>query len=179
MIRRAQEKYGSLGNVNFQVEDVISLPFDKESFDVVISQRCLINLTSWLDQMKAIHQIHRVVKPGGFFILQEGSRQGRECLNQAREMLGLMRMPTVEYNLDFDEETLWPFLRELFDIVDVRRFGLYDLISRVVHPLQVSPEEPKYDAKINEVAAKVCARMHGAEPMAREFSAVMRRPVKM
>ena len=31
-------------------------------------------------------------------------------------------------------------------------FGVYYLITRLVHPAIVAPEQPRYDAKINEVA---------------------------
>jgi hypothetical protein len=84
-------------------------------------------------------------------------------------------MPVVPFNLDFDEETLWPFIRHDFDIVEVRRFGLYDLISRIVHPLLVSPAEPQYAAKINDVARQVAAQLRGADELSREFSAFLRR----
>jgi SAM-dependent methyltransferase len=175
MIERAGREFGHLPNISFAVQDVLDLDFPPESFDVVISQRCLINLPTWETQQKAITNIARVLKPGGYFFLQEGSRQGRERLNQVRETFGLSRMPTVAYNLDFDEENLWPFVCRYFDIVEVRRFGLYDLISRVVHPLLVSPAEPRYDAKINEVARRVSAKLRGADELAREFSAFLRR----
>ena len=84
-------------------------------------------------------------------------------------------MPPVPFNLDFDEEELWPFVREHFHVVEVRRFGLYDLISRVVHPLLVSPADPEYDSKINEVARDVSAKLRGMDELSREFSALLRR----
>jgi hypothetical protein len=82
-------------------------------------------------------------------------------------------MPPVAFNLDFDEDKLWPFVRRFFDIAKVRRLGLYDLISRVVHPLLIGPQEPQYDAPINQVAARVGAMLEGADDVAREFSAVL------
>jgi len=175
MIRRAKREFGRLQNVDFAVQDVLNLDFPPNSFDVVISQRCLINLPTWESQQEAIINITNVLKTDGCFFLQEGTRQGRERLNQVREMFGLGRMPVVGYNLDFDEEKLWPFLRQYFDIVEVRRFGLYDLISRVVHPLLVSPLEPQYDAKINEIAGRVSAKLQGDGDLSREFSAFLRR----
>jgi ubiquinone/menaquinone biosynthesis C-methylase UbiE len=174
-IRRARRNYGHVPNLEFAVQDVMALSLPDRSFDVVVSQRCLINLPSWEEQQQGLLQIARVVKPGGFFFMQEGTQQGRESLNQAREMLGVPRMPDVEYNLDFDERTLWPFLRRHYDVVEVRRLGLYDLISRIVHPMLVRPAEPRYDAAINEIARRVSARMRGADELAREFSAVLRR----
>jgi SAM-dependent methyltransferase len=175
MIERAKRKFHDLPNVEFIKQDVLELNLQMQSFDVAISQRCLINLPTWETQQKALINIANVLKPGGFFFFQEGTRQGREKLNQIRETFGLDRMPPVAFNLDFDEELLWPYLRQYFDIVEIRRFGIYDLISRIVHPLIVSPEKPQYDAKINEVAWHLSAKLTGAEEMSREFSAVLRR----
>jgi SAM-dependent methyltransferase len=175
MIERARREHGHLRNVTFAVQDVLALDLPPASFDGVVSQRCLINLTSWEDQQQAIRSLAGVLKPGGSFIMQEGTRQGREALNRARERLGLPRMPPVAYNLDFDEERLWPFLETCFAVVEVRRFGLYDLISRIVHPLLVRPEEPRYEARINEVAGEVAAALPGMDELSREFSAHLRR----
>lgn len=175
MIARARSKYGHLENVRFEVQDVLHLDLPAANFDVAISQRCLINLTTWQQQQQAIRNVARTLKPQGFFFLQEGTQQGRARLNQVREVFELSRMPDVSYNLDFDEETLWPFLRQFFRIVEVRRFGLYDLISRVVHPLLVSPEEPRYDARINEIARRVATHLQGTDDLSREFFAVLRR----
>lgn len=175
MIDRACKDYGHIKNIGFVVQDILAISSPLQSFDVALSQRCLINLTSWEDQQKAIINIAKVLKPGGVFLLQEGSKQGREHLNQARQAVGLEYMPPVPFNLDFDEDKLWVFIREYFDIVEIRRFGLYDLISRLVHPLLVEPETPKYDAKINEVARLVSSKLRGADELGREFSAFLRR----
>lgn len=175
MIKRASNKLGQVPNVTFQVQDVLNLDLPAAEFDVAICQRCLINLVSWEAQQKALANIARVLKPGGLFFFQEGTRQGRETLNRVREGFGLSLMPPVSYNLDFDEDKLWPFLDQFFEVVKLRRLGLYDLISRVVHPLLVSPAEPQYDARINQVAAQVSAKLDGCDALAREFSAVLRR----
>jgi ubiquinone/menaquinone biosynthesis C-methylase UbiE len=175
MVERAKKKFGQLPNVEFEVQNVLDLRFPSMSFDIVICQRCLINLVTWEAQQKAITEIFTVLKPGGCFFLQEGTCQGRERLNQVREILGLSRMPPVPYNLDFDEEKLWPFIRQYFEIVEVRRFGIYDLISRVLHPLLVRPEEPLYDSRINEIASEIAAKLPGVDELSREFSAFLRR----
>jgi SAM-dependent methyltransferase len=175
MIGRAKRNFGHLPNVHFEVQDVLDLRFPASSFDIVISQRCLINLPTWEAQQKAMVGITKILKPGSYFFLQEGTQQGRESLNQAREIFGLDRMPVVTYNLDFDEQKLWPFIRKYYEIVEIRRFGLYDFISRVVHPLLVSPSVPRYDAKINEVAWHIARKLRGMDDLSREFSAFLRR----
>jgi SAM-dependent methyltransferase len=175
MIARAKREYGAIPNITFEVRDILSpLPYTEKTFDVAIAQRCLINLATWENQQKAIEHIARVIKPGGYFIMQEGTRQGREGLNQLREKMGLPRMPDVEFNSDLDEVELWPFVRRHFEIVEIRRYGLYDLIARVVHPLLVAPAQPDYEAKINDVARRIAAATDAAGDVSRWFTAFLR-----
>lgn len=175
MIARAKREYGAIPNITFEVQDILSpLPYVENTFDVAVAQRCLINLATWQNQQKAIAQIARVIKPGGCFIMQEGTRQGREGLNQLRVKMGLPRMPDVEFNSDLDEDALWPFIREYFEIVEIRRYGLYDLIARVVHPLLVAPAQPDYEAKINDVARRIAGATDAAGDVSRWFTAFLR-----
>jgi SAM-dependent methyltransferase len=175
MIARAKREYGEIRNITFEVGDVLSpLPYAARTFDVAIAQRCLINLATWENQQKAIAHIAQVIRPGGYFLMQEGTRQGREGLNKLRERMGLPRMPDVAFNSDFDEETLWPFLDQHFEVVEIRRYGLYDLIARVVHPLLVAPAQPEYEAKINDVARRLAATNDAAGEVSRWFTAFLR-----
>src|SRR4030095_16999488 len=162
-------------NLRFEVQDILALDLPPASYDIAVSQRCLIHLTSWTAQQKALSNIARILKPGGLLILQEGTKQGREALNQARDAVGLNQMPIVPFNLDCDEGVLWQYLSKLFQIVRIRRIGMYDLISRIIHPLLVAPDEPKYEAKINEIAWRVSSKLEGVDRLAREFSAVLSR----
>lgn len=175
MISRAKREYGDIPNITFEVRDILSpLTYPPKSFGVAVAQRCLINLATWEDQQKAIEHIAQVIRPGGYFVMQEGTRQGREGLNALREQMGLPRMPDVPFNSDLDEMTLWPFLRRHFEIVQIRRYGLYDLVARVVHPLLVAPAQPDYEAKINEIARQVAAATDAAGEVSRWFTAFLR-----
>jgi hypothetical protein len=66
----------------------------------------------------------------------------------------------AEYNWfsnKFDEEEMLPRALNIFSRLEhVQRFGMYYFVSRVIHPLLVSPEQPKYDAKINDIARLIC-----------------------
>ncbi|MGH7233726.1 MAG: class I SAM-dependent methyltransferase [Nitrospiraceae bacterium] len=65
MLAAARRKAQALGlaNVTFRTADVTTLPFESDSFDAVTSRFCLMFLP---DIPKAIGEIARVLKPGGY-----------------------------------------------------------------------------------------------------------------
>ena len=142
-------------NLSFKQMDVLDLTFPDHVFDVVISERCLINLRSWEDQRQAMLEIKRVLKSGGRFLMIEGTNEGLNGLNRIRESYGLHKIERHWHNLLLDDDKLMGFLENNFKIDEIRSLGTYYFISRVVHPLMVLPEEPKFEAKINEVARKI------------------------
>jgi ubiquinone/menaquinone biosynthesis C-methylase UbiE len=139
--------------------DVRDLPFSDSSFDTVISERCLLNLPTREDQELAIREAHRVLAPGGRFISVEGTEDGLGRLNRVRRLLGLDAIPSTARDnvssLKFSEGTIESYFRQFFHIEAKQSFGTYYLISRVVHPLLVAPESPRFDAKINTIARQV------------------------
>jgi len=139
--------------------DVRHLPFESNSFDCIISERCLLNLPSREMQYDTIKEIHRVLNNGGIYVMVEGTEDGLERLNDIREKVGLEVIPTVSKDnassLKFKEKELDEFLTTLFDIENKQYFGLYYLISRVIHPLMTYPEQPRFDAKINDIARRI------------------------
>ena len=160
----------------FRVQNVLDLdPSSLGLFDVVLSERCLINLTSWDDQKRALANISSVVKPGGRFIFVEGCKQGRERLDELRQAVGLDKMPDVWHNLDFDEQDTLAYLRRFFTVEHRAHLGVYDFISRVVHPLMVAPEQPCYDSKYNKIAAELCRISQEFKDLSRVLFLVLQR----
>jgi len=153
------------GRADFLVADVTHLNFRVSSFDVVISQRCLLNLPSREKQWKAMGEISRILKRGGRYLMIEGTLQGLRNLNRMREMFGLEAIPANAPNYNwcsnkFDEDEMLEVTGRLFaELEYVQRFGMYYFISRIIHPLLVSPEQPRYDARINEIARRICSRI--------------------
>jgi arsenite methyltransferase len=70
MVERARASLARLGlaHVTFQVGEAEALPFPDNDFDAVISNG-VFNLT--LDKKKALHEAHRVLKPGGRLMLAD------------------------------------------------------------------------------------------------------------
>jgi SAM-dependent methyltransferase len=155
MIRRARS---TPSDAKFATCNVLNLESaDFGAFDVVITERCLINLASWEEQQQALRNIASVIAPGGRLLFIEGSADGRERLNALRGVVGLDTMPTVWHNIDFKSSELLRFFKEETDleVEHALHFGTYDFIARIVHPLLVAPDAPQYDTRINQIAAKL------------------------
>jgi SAM-dependent methyltransferase len=68
---------GVADRVEVQTADMRELPFADSVFDVVLSRAAIHNLYSAGDRAKAILQIARVLKPGGYALIDD-IRHGRE-----------------------------------------------------------------------------------------------------
>lgn len=70
MIAKARMNNEKLGfkNVEFVQGDIEDMPFNNDTFDVVISN-CVLNLVP--DKEKAFSEIYRVLKPGGHFCVSD------------------------------------------------------------------------------------------------------------
>jgi ubiquinone/menaquinone biosynthesis C-methylase UbiE len=163
--RSATGRFALRGSVQFAVGDVTQLELADRSMDVVISQRCLLNLPNREAQWTAMEEVARVLRPGGRYLMMEGSLHGLRKLNEARTSFGLEPIPEAEgtynwFSNKFEDEEMLARARSIFSkVIGVQRFGMYYFISRVIHPLLVSPEAPRYDAPINAVARKICEKM--------------------
>jgi len=157
---KAVEEADLLGAVAFEQASVLELPFEDNTFDVITSARCLMALLDWPRQQEALTELQRVLKRNGVLVLMEGTLQGLERLNHARRQFGIDEIPAVDHKrlitLKFDEPQLISFGLTLFDLVTIHRFGMYYFITRVLHPLLVAPEQPRNDARINDIAREIC-----------------------
>ena len=59
-------KSGSTNKISWMKEDIMNISFDSDSFDVIISCETIEHIQN---PKKALEELHRVLKPGGFLIL--------------------------------------------------------------------------------------------------------------
>ena len=104
----------NLPGVQFQAADVLKLEFSDASFDVIFSERCLINLDTWVKQRQALTEAARVLKPGGVFLVMEAFTDGLEKLNEARNAVGLGRISQPFHNRFFDKRSFLEFMKSQF-----------------------------------------------------------------
>ncbi len=70
MLLVAKQKTAHIKNISLTQGDAMNLPYDDNSFDIVTIGFGLRNLP---DYQAAIHEVYRVLKPGGQFVILETS----------------------------------------------------------------------------------------------------------
>ncbi|HYK20548.1 MAG TPA: hypothetical protein VEV42_07425, partial [Pyrinomonadaceae bacterium] len=121
-------------------------------YDVVVSQRFLINLMEWKLQQQVLLDLTSMLKPGGRLLMLEGSRQGVDSLNQFRAAMGLEPIPVKWHNLFFDDRALIEFMREHgHQLLAEDGLGTYFLLTRGVRP--VFDQTLDWDSEFNRRAA--------------------------
>lgn len=157
--RRNSAENAPGASIDFRCASVENLPFADRTFDVVTSHRCLMALLDWEKQKKALLDIHRVLRPGGIYVMMEGTFDGLGRLNFYRRKFGL---PEIEADgndrlmtLKFHERQLTEFCEPYFELLRTQRFGMYYFLTRIVQPLLVAPENPRYDHPLNKVAKQI------------------------
>lgn len=157
--KQLSKKIKTKGNVKFEECDVLNVKLPEKEFDVVVTQRLLINLQSKQAQKKILNKIHSCLKPKGMYLMCEATSEGLDRLNQVRRVVGLTPIPNTSkhnfWSLKLKERKMEQFLENKFSIKKIQTFGIYFLISRVVYPLLIKPKKPKYNAKINYAAKEL------------------------
>lgn len=87
-----------LKNVTFikgdmRIESILEGPYD-----VIITQRSIINILSWEGQAKALKNIAQNLKPGGFYLMVESFKGPWLALNEARAEVGCNPLPMSRHN---------------------------------------------------------------------------------
>jgi ubiquinone/menaquinone biosynthesis C-methylase UbiE len=135
--------------------DVRSLGALDASFDVVVSERCIINVMSQDDQAQALREVARVLRPGGHFICVEAFMDGLGDLNSARDELGLPPNVQPHHNLWFDKKWFLETIEPMFHVLNHDGSELptpnflssHYFISRVLYP-SVTKREVLYNTHL-------------------------------
>ncbi|MFQ5472514.1 MAG: class I SAM-dependent methyltransferase [Dehalococcoidia bacterium] len=132
-----------LGQVEFDVGDIMALEAPDEPYDRVVVVRVLINLGSWDNQRSALRQCARMLKPGGLLLLSEAVRQGWERLNRLRREWQLTDLPMPPFNAYLDEDQVAEAAAADFELVSADYFAsTYFVGTRLLKPLLAGLLEP-------------------------------------
>lgn len=148
------------GRVKFVTGDLTNLKsiFDNLLFDVIITDRCLINLESFESQIKAISEIIDCLKSDGYYLGIENFIEGQNNMNKFRSSMGLAEIPIRWHNLFLKEEKFLQELKKYFQSCEIHDFSSsYYFATRVIYSAmcQMKGEEPDYDHEIHKLAVRL------------------------
>lgn len=158
MIAAAQSSAKEAGvenSIKFQVADVREHPVINETFDIVITERMIINLSDWDEQSRAIEYLTGLLSPGGRYLMCENSLQGLSGINSLRVAAQLQAISPPWHNVYLDDDKvalLRPSNSHLETIVPYS--STYYFLSRVINAWLAAQEgkDPSYDAPVNQLA---------------------------
>ena len=134
-LKKAEERLNVRPNVVLKQVDFLGSYTLANDYDVIVSQRFLINLMEWSLQQQVLLNLMAMLKPGGRLLMLEGSKQGVDSLNEFRTALGLDPIPIKWHNLFFDDSALTDFMQEHgYTLEKVDGLGGYFLLTRGVRP---------------------------------------------
>jgi SAM-dependent methyltransferase len=160
MIRVASETRASLEpelreRIRFEEADVLHLEKYRASFDVVITDRCLINLPSRELQWKAIDQIEGALKTNGHFVAIENFLGAHRHLNEQRRRLRLPPIAVRWHNCFFEESEFTDRCSKAFDVPKLSPISsTYYLMTRVLYSklCQLQGRDPDYEHPIYRIS---------------------------
>lgn len=146
------------GHLQFLLGSLPDLEIAVGTFDYVLTERCLINLTSNEEQHAAFRTIMPLVNVGGCYLMLESSRQGLARVNALREQLALEPIEMPWHNNFVDEELVdrWQADGAMLEAI-VPYSSTYYFLSRVVYACLAadSGEELRYDSAINKIGCQL------------------------
>lgn len=132
--------------IDWGVSDILNIQENK-LYDIVLTIRCIINLTDIEKQKQAIKKIAAIVKKGGHFLMMENSIQNYNLQNEARIIVGLKPRKPPAYNHFIDEEIILPEIEKFFDIEQtIDHSSLHNIFQYIILPSV--DEQSYYDTPI-------------------------------
>lgn len=148
-------------HIEFVCADVEQMDL-RSGYDLIYTQRLLINLGTWDRQRAMIIKMLSWLKPGGTLLMVECSQDGLDGVNELRRMVGLPAIVPPSHNRYLRDEEMLGFYRELVSTTGLGAVepmplaicSTYALFSRIVNAkdAQRSGTPPKYDSSINKLA---------------------------
>jgi ubiquinone/menaquinone biosynthesis C-methylase UbiE len=149
-----------LGRLSFETLDILNIQQIPELFDIIYTERVIINLMEWDVQKKAIQNLFKMLKKGGAYIMCENSFEGISEINRLRCLVGLPEYDSPWHNRYLRDSELATLADSDIKLESIDYYSsTYYLLSRVINAALAKNEdkEPDYDSFINNLAKKLPA----------------------
>ncbi len=126
-----------------------------DDYDLIYTERVLINLPDWEAQRKSITTITNLLRPGGAYVMCETSQDGLIALNELRERIGLPRITPPWHNRYLRDSEIEQLSIPGVVLEGIRYYSsTYYFLSRIVNAWLAAREgkEPDYEAPVNQLA---------------------------
>jgi ubiquinone/menaquinone biosynthesis C-methylase UbiE len=146
------------GSAKFQVGDVLGSLGFTERFDLIYSERVLINLPDWTAQRQAILNITGLLADEGVYVMCENSQDGLAQINSLREQVGLPAIIPPWHNRYFRNSEVEQISLPGVILEAINDYSsTYYFLSRVVNACLAAQEgkDPDYSAPINQLALRL------------------------
>ena len=146
------------GSVRFEVGDVRELRVESGGFDMIYTERVLINLPNWPAQQEALRQMTGLLAPGGLYVMCENSQDGLDALNTLRVRVDLPAIVPPWHNVYFRNALLEQLRLQDVVLENVDDYSsTYYWLSRVINASMAASEkkEPDYESPINQLALRL------------------------
>ena len=142
MIKNATKikiKNKEYSNIDFFIGNALTLDENKnlkEYYDIVFTDRCLINLNTVELQINALEQLYKKTKKGGYIIIIENINETYNNQNTLRKSVGLPERTPDKFNLFISDSVLLEYAKKNLTLIDIDDFSsLHDIILYVLTPM--------------------------------------------
>jgi ubiquinone/menaquinone biosynthesis C-methylase UbiE len=146
------------GAVRFRVGDVSSLNSINERFDLIYTERVIINLRDWKEQSQAITLLTGLLLPGGAYAMCENSQDGLEMVNSLRSCLHLPKITPPWHNRYLKDDELESFAIPGVTLENINYYSsTYYFLSRVINAALAAQNgvTPEYASPVNQLALRL------------------------
>jgi len=144
---QAEKQLTGLDRVKTAKADIREPGFAPDNaYDILLSQRVIINILDLDHQRQSLKNLVRIVKPGGLLIFIEAFQSGLDYLNDARSEQGIEPLPPAFHNLYlpddfFDLPELKPYSG---DTIGQHFLSTHYYVSRVLHPAWLAMQKKEF-----------------------------------
>lgn len=151
-LRKASSILKERKNVTLKKVDFLGEYSLDNDYDIIISQRFLINIMKWDLQKKVLLDLMELLKKGGKLLILEGSIKGMDSLNEFRAIYGLEPIPIKWHNLFLDDDQLIEFMSQNgYKLLKEEGMGIFFLLTRGVRP--IIDKVLNWDHEFNRISA--------------------------
>lgn len=151
-LKKAAKRLKGRKNVLLKRVDFLKKYSLDDNYDIIVSQRFLINLKRWRLQKKILFDFMKMLKVGGKLLILEGSKQGMASLNEFRSIWDLKPIPMKWHNWFIDDSMLEDFMQQhRHSLIEQKGLGTYFLLTRGIRP--ILDKKLNWDCNFNHIAA--------------------------